>query len=145
MYEPEWAEYARLQALLDCTPNAYKAAGIEAAMAELIEKIAKSEPPDRRQVDNLVTNRSGKERRHRAAVLANSDALATDPAASGAAESRLMLIKCEEACGKENFTLLVRHAQGYSFGDLAIFFGSNHNALKTRAFRARKLISDLAA
>lgn len=144
MEESEWAEYARLQALLVCTPNAYKAAGIEAAMSDLIDKIAQGEPADRQQVDNLVTNRTGKERRRRAVVMANSDALASEPAA-GAAESRLMLVKCEEASGKEDFSLLVRHAQGHSFRDLAIFFGANANTLKIRAFRARKRISHLAA
>ncbi|WP_112329811.1 hypothetical protein [Cereibacter johrii] len=145
MEEPDWAEYARLQVLLDRTPNAYRAAGVEAAMADLIEKIGNGEPPDRRQVDNLVTNRVGRERRRRAVVLANSDARASEPAATGAAESQLILAKCEEICGKEDFALLVRHAQGFSFGDLAISFGSNPNALKIKAFRAKKKIVHLAA
>jgi hypothetical protein len=145
MEEPDWAEYARLQALLDRSPNAYRAAGIEAAMVDLIEMISKGAPPDRRQVDNLVTNRSGRERRRRAVVLACSDARASEQAASGAVESRLTLVKCEEACGRKDFALLVGHAKGYSFGDLAMISGSNPNALKTRAFRAKRRIIHLAA
>ena len=61
MNEDSWAAYAHFQSILDRTTNAYVAAGIEAAMADLLETIARGEPFTPKQTKNLVVNRIGRE------------------------------------------------------------------------------------
>ncbi|MFC2970147.1 RNA polymerase sigma factor [Acidimangrovimonas pyrenivorans] len=143
-----WAEYARLQSMLGRTTNAYKAAGIEAAMTDLLERIGRGEVPNVEQVNNLIVNRTGKERRRRAMIHVGRDDISMERESCGvadAAESRLMLIKCAQACGPRDFSLLVRQAQGYTLAEVAEQTGAKVTTLKTRAHRARKLILALAA
>lgn len=143
-----WVEYARLQSMLNRTTNAYKAAGIEAAMVDLLDKISRGETPAKNQVTNLVVNRIGRERRRRAIVFAGRHDLADKHEASSsanAAESRLMLIKCAQACGNEDFNLLVRQAKGQSLAEISVDTGLKVTTLKTRAHRARKIVLAFAA
>ena len=145
MGNPDWAQYARLQSMLDSTTNAYKAAGIEAAMNDLLEKFGKGVPCTPEQTKNLVVNRIGKERRHRGMLYSRQHDLAPAIATAGLAESRLTLKKCAEACGARAFELLVNRASGFSYGELAKATGVNQNTLKVRAHRARQKIIFLAA
>ncbi len=145
MDEDPWAEYARLQAMLDRTTDVYKAAGIETAMADLLEKIAKGEACTARQTKNLVINRIGKERRRRAIIHAGRHDLVHEIAANGPAESRLTLVKCAQISESRDFGLLVNLALGRSYSELAKATGANENTLKTRAYRARRKIMRLAA
>ena len=145
MDEDPWTEYARLQAVLDRTSDVYKSAGIETAMANMLEKIADGEPHNARQVKNLVVNREGKERRRRAIMHAGRHDLVPEQAEEGPVGSRLALIKCAKVCGPRDFLLLVNHALGHSYSELAILTGVNQNTLKIRAHRARKKIVFLAA
>lgn len=148
MDEDPWTEYARLQSMLDRTTDAYKAAGIEAAMTDLIEKISRGEVVAKKQVNNLVVNRIGKERRRRAIVYSGRQDLVDNPDVgnqANAAESRLMLVKCEQACGLRDFELLVRQAEGRSLSEISTELDVKITTLKTRAHRARKLVLALAA
>ncbi|SEI87574.1 hypothetical protein SAMN05421762_2377 [Pseudooceanicola nitratireducens] len=143
-----WVEYARLQSMLKGTTDAYKAAGIEAAMTDLLDSIAKRRTIDARQVKNLVVNRIGKERRRRAIVYAHSHDIAGEHEGRGvadAAESRIMLQRYAKACGPRDFHLLVRQAQGNTLAEISAETGSPITTLKARAHRARKKVLALAA
>ncbi|NVK58187.1 MAG: sigma-70 family RNA polymerase sigma factor [Alteromonadaceae bacterium] len=143
-----WVEYARLQSMLDRTTDAYKAAGIEAAMTDLLEGIAKHRTIGAKQARNLVVNRIGKERRRRAIIYARRHNIAGDSEGCGvadAAESRIMLLRCAQACGPRDFRLLVRQAQGNSLAEISAETGATITALKARAHRARKKVLALAA
>lgn len=143
-----WAEYARLQSMLDRTTDAYKAAGIEAAMTDLLEGIANRRTIGARQVRNLVVNRIGKERRRRAIAYARRHDIAGDHEGRGvadAAESRIMLLRCAKACGPRDFRLLVRQAQGNSLAEISAETGTRITTLKTRVHRARKMVLALVA
>ena len=145
MVEALWAAYAHLQSMLNRTTNAYKAAGIEAAMADLLEKIEKGEPCTLKQTKNLVINRIGRERRRRAIVHFGRHDLVPRMSTEGSAESLLTLAKCAEVCGPRDFKLLVNRALGHSYGELARATGVNQNTLKVRVHRIRQNIDHLAA
>ena len=145
MDQDPWVAYAHLQSLLNRTTNVHKAAGIEAAMVNLLEKIERGEPCTSKQTKNLVINRIGKERRRRAIVNSGRHELVPPMATVGSAESRLTLQKCAVVCGPRNFRLLVNHAIGRSYVELAKASGVNQNTLKIRVHRLRKKISHLAA
>ena len=135
-----WVKYRRLQEILDRTTNTHYAAGIEAAMTTLLDKIKGHVPYTSQQVNNLVGNRIFKERRRRAIAYWSRDEIVPQQASDGAAESRLMLRRCAEACGSRDFTLLVKHAQGHTFGELAAASDVTQNTLKIRAYRARQTL-----
>ena len=145
MNEDSWAAYAHFQSILDRTTNAYVAAGIEAAMADLLETIARGEPFTPKQTKNLVVNRIGRERRRRAIVYSGRHDLVPEMATEGSAESRLTLVKCAEICGPRDFRLLVSRALGRCYGELAKATGENQNTLKIRVHRVRQKIGHLAA
>ena len=145
MDEGPWKEYARLQSILHRTIDAHKAAGIEAALTDLLEKISAGEPCTPKQTKNLVVNRMGRERRRRAIVHAGRFDLVPEIANQGSAESRLTLARCEEVCGPLDFRLLLNFALGHSYGELAKASGANENTLKVRVYRLRQKISYLAA
>ena len=145
MGNPDWAQYARLQSMLNSTTNAYKAAGIEAAMDDLLEKFARGVPCTSEQTTNLVINRIGKERRHRGMLFSRQHDLAPGIATAGLAESRLTLGKCAKVCGPRDFKLLVNRACGWSYSELANATGVNQNTLKTRVHRVRQKLRLLAA
>ena len=140
-----WAEYAHLQSILDRTTNVRKAAGIEAAMADLLEKIARGEHCTPNQVKNLVVNRISRERRRAAIVHYGRHDLVPHMATNGSVDSRLILEKCEKACGPSDFRLLVNRALGYSYIEISKATGVNQNTLKVRVLRVRQKISHLAA
>lgn len=145
MESDPWAEYARLQAMLDRVADAYKGIGIETAMSDLLEKIARGETCRPSQIKNLVVNRSSKERRRRAMVAARRHELPSDDCSDGAAESSLDLQACQKICGDRDFVLLVNQAAGCTYADLARQTGINQNTLKIRVHRARHKIESLAA
>ncbi len=115
------------------------------ALTELLDKIGRGEPYSSKQVDDLVANRVSKERRRRAIVNRYRNDIASGQSSTSSAESRLTLRKCEELCGKRDFSLLVEFAQGNTYREIAASTGVNVNTLKIRVFRARQTIADLAA
>lgn len=143
-YDP-WVEYARLQSMLSRTTDAYKAAGIEAAMTDLLEKISNGEHCSPARIRNLVVNRTSKERRRRAMVHAGRQDLVHDRQSDNAADSRLILAEFERSCGSRDFLILVNQALGHSYKDMARHTGVNPNTLKIRAHRAREKVVPLAA
>ena len=139
-----WLEYRRLQAMLNRTTDAQRAEGIESAMTTVLEKIKGSLSCSSQQIKNLVGNRISKERRRRAIAYRSREEIVPQIiASSGAADSRLMLQRCAEICGLRDFTLLVKNAQGYTFGELATASGIAQNTLKVRAYRARRSLATL--
>ena len=149
MKEVSWVEYARLQSVLDRTTDAYKAAGIESAMADLLEKITQNEILEANQVKNLVVNRIGKERRRRVIVRVHSQDLMSNQShqvgVEDAVECRLMLIQCAKVCAQRDLELFVRRGNGYSYPEIASTTGVSVSSLKTRMHRARKLVQALVA
>jgi hypothetical protein len=138
-----WLEYRRLQAMLNRTTDAQRAEGIESAMTTVLEKIKGSLSCSSQQIKNLVGNRISKERRRRAVAYRSREEIVPQLASSGAADSCLILQRCAEICGLRDFTLLVRNAQGYTFGELAAVSGVAQNTLKIRAHRARRNLLSL--
>ena len=133
-----WLEYRRLQAMLSRTTDTQRAEGIESAMTTVLRKIKSGISCTPKQVKNLVVNRISKERRRRAIAYRGREEIGPQCASSGAADTRLVLRRCAEICGLRDFTLLVKNAQGYTFGDLAAASGIAQNTLKIRAHRARR-------
>lgn len=145
MANSHWAAYARLQSMLSSTTDAYKSAGIEAAMTDLLEKFAQGKFLTPQQLQNLVVNRTGRERRRSVILRSRQHCLTSEPTSESSAESRLTLGKCAEICGDRDFALLLGCAMGHSYRELAEATGTKPNALKIRAHRARQKITHLAA
>ena len=145
MTEDPWAEYARLQGVLERTANTQSAAGIEAAMCEILDRMARGESCTAEQCKNLVVNRTNRERRRRAMLYQSAQAIDGSTVGISAVENRVLLAECEAICGPVDFNLLVDRASGFSFGELAVVTGLSENALKVRVHRARKKILPLAA
>lgn len=133
-----WLEYLRLQGMLHRTTDTLRIEGIESAMTTVLEKLKSGASCTPKQVKNLVGNQIAKERRRRAIAYRGREDIVPQQALSGAANSRLMLQRCAEVCGLRDFTLLAKNAQGYTFGELAAASGVAQNALKIRAYRARR-------
>lgn len=145
MKEDPWAGYARLQSMLERTTNAYAAAGIEAAMCEILDKIANGDEYTSQQSKNLVVNRANRERRRRALLYQTAETMEVDPGEIRIVEDRMLLADCEAICGPIDFDLLMRRSSGFSFGELAIVTGLSEVALKVRVHRARRKLLPLAA
>ena len=132
-----WLEYLRLQEMLNRTTDTLRVEGIESAMTAVLEKLKSGVSCTPKQVENLVGNRTARERRRRAIVYRGREDIVQRQAAGGA-DNRLMLRRCAKICGLRDFTLLVKNAQGYTFRELAAVRGVAQNALKIRAYRARR-------
>lgn len=138
MEDEPWASYQRLQSLLASTTNQHRAAGIEAALTDLLTKIERGECIIPEQVDYLVINRIGRERRRRAMLYSRERELVRVVASERIPEIRLTLEECAAVCGRRDFDLLVLRARGHSYGELAKATGVNQNTLKVRVHRARR-------
>ena len=133
-----WLEYLRLQEMLNRTTDTLRVEGIESAMTTVLEKLKSGVSCTPQQVENLVGNRTAKERRRRAIVYWGREDIVPQQVSGGAADSRLMLQRCAAVCGLRDFTLLAKNAQGYTFRELAAARRVAQNALKIRAYRARR-------
>lgn len=144
MLDNVWAKYAQIQRALSRTTDKSKALALEAALTDLLDQIGEGEIPSSRQAKNLVANRSKRERRREA--LLDQHAASMPPAhVSNAAEARIDLAQCQAVCGNPDFEMLIAHAQGERYGELATVYGLTESAIKVRMYRARKKLAALAA